>query len=254
MKKCVYITVIVLLLVGIVIPNVHANVNKIYIKDDDVKVEYGCIYGGVLEPSFFQSEPIRGASLVLEGGGIKKTTISGLILGQFKFDNLPIGHTYTITASHHKYNTKIKTYTLTDDKPSLEVVIHMYPKDKSKTKSINEEPTCFGTILGHTHMKYCWAWCPVPFAKVDAGIKQTISLANGFYILTGLPLGRTYTVTASKRGYHDDTKEVTLTVEEPYKEIYLDLQEKEDYHRNNYFPLPFLARILGLTFSAPRPL
>jgi hypothetical protein len=182
LKKCVNITVIVLLLVGIIIPTVHANVNKIFIKDDDITVEYGCIYGGVFEPSFFQSEPIRGVSLVLEGGGIKKTSISGLILGQFKFDNLPLGLTYTITANHYKYNTKIKTYTLTRDKPSLEVVIHMYPKDKSITKAINDESTCFGTIYGHTHMKYCWAWCPVPFAKVDSGVKQTISMTNGFYI------------------------------------------------------------------------
>jgi hypothetical protein len=96
-------------------------------------------------------------------------------------------------------------------------------------KTINEEdPGCFGTIYGHTHYAYTWTWNPVNFAKVDAGVKKTYSTINGFYILTGLPLDQTYTVTASKLGHYNKTHVITLTKDNPVVKQYFDLQPKDE--------------------------
>jgi len=90
------------------------------------------------------------------------------------------------------------------------------------------DTTCLGTIYGNTHMSYCWSWCPVPFAIVTAGCRKTISTINGFYIISGLPLEKTYNLIGSKKGYHNDSEMITLTREEPVKKVLLDLQPIDD--------------------------
>jgi hypothetical protein len=92
-------------------------------------------------------------------------------------------------------------------------------------KTIDEdESLCTGMIYGHTHTAYCWSWVPVNFAFVDAGIKNTYSTFNGFYVLSGLPLGKTYTVTASKKGYNAKMHQITLTRDCPVVKQFFDLQ------------------------------
>ena len=96
-------------------------------------------------------------------------------------------------------------------------------------KTIDEyETLCIGSIYGNTHTAYCWSWMPVNFARVDAGIKKTYSTFNGFYIISGLPLGRTYSVTASKKGYHSKTHHITLTKDCPAVKQLFDLQPDEE--------------------------
>ena len=191
--------------------------------------ESGRIHGNVYEASFFESPPIILAELVLETEGIKKTTHTGL-LGGFQFKNLPIELTYTITASHPKYDTKVYTYTLSPDKPDLEVAMNLYRKDDSITRDINQDESCGGTIYGYTLESHdTWGAYSVPLALVDAGIKQTISgPIMGYYRITGLPFDQEITITASKKGYDSDTLKHTFTELRPTYYYCFDLQEDED--------------------------
>jgi len=106
---------------------------------------------------------------------------------------------------------------------------------KSTSKILNKEETedssCGGTIYGYTIESHdTWGAYPVPFALVDAGIKQTISgPVMGNYRITGLPLNQEITITASKRGYDSDTIKHTFTEGNPEHFYCFDLQEKENY-------------------------
>jgi hypothetical protein len=105
--------------------------------------------------------------------------------------------------------------------PSINAIILKNTKN-------DDEATCIGMIYGHTHTSYCWNWIPVNFAVVDAGIKKTYSTVNGFYVLSGLMLGKTYKVTASKKGYHNDTHYITLTKDSPVVKQFFDLQPYDE--------------------------
>ena len=164
---------------------------------------------------------------------------------------------FIITSSGNALNGK-QQKNFGNISPSLQInSIPSLINIREKSSSNIEKPAYTGVIYGHTYMSYCWSWNPILFAKVDVGVKKTISTINGFYIISGLSLNKTYTVIGSKDGYHNDIKIVRLTEEIPIIEVNLDLQKKEDYGKEMnivYFPRLRLARILGRTFSAPFPL
>jgi len=189
----------------------------------------GSIYGWVHVHCFPPPVDIQGAKLTLEGDYISRTTFSGLF-GHYSFNFVQVGRQYTLTATHLKYKTVTKTFTLLADEPNLMVSISMYEKDVSKARAINQDLSCGGTIFGYTVESYdTWGSSPVPFALVDAGIKKTISAyPMGYYRITGLPFDQEITITASKKGYCSDTLKHTFTEKRPTYYYCFDLQEKED--------------------------
>jgi hypothetical protein len=226
MKKLTVFTVIMFILI-ILAPCINATIHT-----EKQSNETGRIHGNVYEASFFESPPIILAKLVLETEGIKKTTFSG-ILGGFQFNSLPIGLTYSITVSHHLYHTKVYTYTLSSNKPDLEVAMNLYRKDDSITKDIYQDESYGGTIFGYTLESHdTWGAYPVPLALVDAGIKQTISgPVMGYYRITGLPFDQEITIYACKKGYDSDILKYTFTELRPTYYYCFDLQGNEDVEK-----------------------
>lgn len=195
----------------------------------------GSVSGGVCVETFPPPVIIQGAKLTLEGDYITKTTFSGL-LGKFKFHAVPIGRQHTLTATHPKFKTVTKTFTLTADNPDIYISIHMYgksdimtiEKDDLVAKTISQDSSCGGTIYGNTGTSYIWSFSPVPFALVDAEIKKTISAyPMGCYRITGLPFDQEITITASKKGYYSDTLKHTFTEKNPTYYYCFDLQGDE---------------------------
>ena len=186
------------------------------------------VYGWVHVHCFPPPVDIQGVKLTLEGDYITKTTFSGLF-GHYSFNFVQVGRQYTLTATHPKYKTVTKTFTLLADEPNLMVSISMYEKDDSKARAINQDVSCGGTIYGHTLESHdTWGAYPVPFALVDAGIKKTISGPLSNYRITGLPLNQEITITASKKGYHSDTLKHTFTELKSTYYYCFDLKEDED--------------------------
>jgi hypothetical protein len=221
-KKIMTFGTIIMLLGIILVPCINATIHT-----EKQSNEPGRIHGNVYEASFFESPPVILAELVLETEGIKKTTFTGL-LGGFEFNDLPIGLTYTITASHPQYHTKVYSYTLSPDKPDLEVAMNLYKKDdRSKVNTINDESTCLGSIYGNAGTSYGWGFSPVGLVKVEAGGKSTISSPiMGFYKIRNLPLG-TYTITGTKRGYDTFTDTVKLTERYSDKQVFIHMEPND---------------------------
>ena len=229
MKNKKYLTyATMLLLLGVIIaPGINASIVQISVDKNENMVDLGRIHGSVYEASFFESPPVILAKLVLETEGIKKTTYTGL-LGGFQFNDLPIGLTYTITASHPQYYTKVYTYTLSPDKPDLEVAMNLYKKDDhSKVRTTAEKPACLGSIYGNAGTSHGWGFSPVFFTKISAGGRTTISLPfNGQYRINNLFLG-TYTITGRKIGYDTFTDTVTLTKDRPDKQVFIHMEPND---------------------------
>jgi len=113
------------------------------IENDDNTGKYGRVSGMVHTAGFPPYTYISGAKIVLEGDAIKRITFSGP-LGGYRFNFLTIGRPYTITASHPKYKTQTKTFTITADKPHIFLNFPMYEKNTRNTKS--EEPYKYQNI------------------------------------------------------------------------------------------------------------
>jgi len=187
--------------------------------------KYGRVSGFVHTAGFPPYTYISGAKIVLEGDAIKRITFSGP-LGLYRFNFLTIGRLYTITVSHPDYKTVTKTITISSDRPIYTLGIPMKDKDESKTKS--EEPACLGSIRGGVIRFYGGGWQdPIPFAKIDIGIRKTRANRFGQYRINFLPVNRTYTVTASAKGYQSETREITLTAEKPDGTVHFSLKESD---------------------------
>ena len=187
--------------------------------------KYGMIVGFVGTYGFPPPLPITGAKLVLEGGSCKRIAFSGPY-GGFRFYFLEFERQYTITATHPYYQTVTKTITISADDPIYLLGISMKDKDESKTKS--EEPACLGSIRGGVIRFYGGGWQdPIPFAKIDIGIRKTRANRFGQYRINFLPVNRTYTVTASAKGYQSETREITLTAEKPDGTVHFSLKESD---------------------------
>jgi len=190
----------------------------------------GSIYGNTGIGYIWGFSPVR--FVKVSAGG--KTTISSPFMGEYRIRGLPLG-TYTITGVKKGYETFTDTVTLTENYPDKQVFVDMEPNDESVEKTsdvinivntINYEPACFGTIIGKTGA-YSWSgWGPVNNVKVTIGSRTKYSKPHFFF--TGLALGQTYTVTASKTGWKTQTKEVTLSEDNPIANIQFDLDNDDD--------------------------
>ena len=207
---------------------IASNINAVKLsnnsKKDDLD-DYGSISGSVIIHCFPPPEYITGAKLVLKREKTTRNTFSGL-LGNFRFNLIPIGWQYTLTVTHSDFKTVEKTFTLLPEDLDMRISIAMLGKD-SKSKN-NKDIVESGTIYGYIGSIYIWGFTPVPFALVDAGMKKTVSAYPlGGYSLNDLPFDQEITVTASKIGYKSDTIKLTLTKEKTSYYVF-DLQEKED--------------------------
>jgi hypothetical protein len=91
----------------------------------------------------------------------------------------------------------------------------------------NELTFCTGTIFGEVgNCHGVYTWDTYPFALVTTEDRHTRCNFWGQFRLSFLTLDREYNVTASYFGY-ELTKSVTLTKEEPVKEIHFDMYETE---------------------------
>lgn len=114
----------------------------------------------------------------------------------------------------------------------------------NKKIEVDEESACLGSVYGHTGVGYIWGFSPVRFAKVQAGIKTTISGSiMGEYKIRGLPLGK-YTVTGTKKGYDTFTDTVTLTERYPDKQVFVHLEPNDKIKNKAINTLPLLLRFL----------
>ena len=200
---------------------------KLYTKKESC--EFGSVSGSIIIHCFPPPEYISGAKLSLEGDYLTRTTFSGL-LGNYRFNAVPVGRQYTLTVTHPKFKSQTKTFTLLADDPDIRISFSLMGKDEVISNLDNEKSSCGGTIYGYTGDHFdTWGSTPVPLALVDAGVKKTISgFPMGSYRLTDLPLNQELIVTASKSGYKSDTLKVTLTELKPSYYYCFDLKEKED--------------------------
>ncbi len=164
----------------------------------------------------------------------EKSTTSSPIMGFFKIKNLPLG-TCKITGTKKGHDTFTETVKPTEKHPDKQVFIHIEPNDENvnrvktkivKNNDITNEQTCFGTIVGKTGT-YMWSgWCPIYNVKITIGFRTKYSKPHFFF--TGLPLDQTYTVTASKPGWKTETREVTLTKNNPIENIWFEMDDNGD--------------------------
>lgn len=96
----------------------------------------------------------------------------------------------------------------------------------------NEESTCLGVIDGFTSYITAFHTEPLPFTLVevkgDLLYRRDRSNIISYFRIAGLPLGKTYNVTASKRGFNSETKTAILTSDEPKVRLFLTLRENDD--------------------------
>jgi len=246
---------IIVLLVIILAPCINATLLEGKTINEESS-DYGRVSGDVVVHCFPPPTYIVGAKLVLEGGNFKRTTFSGL-LGNYRFNFVPVGRQYTLTVTHPKFKTVTETFALSADDPNLKIGITMMDKDNAKTVEVNsktitissdrpiytlgitmkdkdesktksEEPACLGSIHGGVIRFYGGGWQdPIPFAKIDIGIRKTRANRFGQYRINFLPVNRTYTVTASAKGYQSETREITLTAEKPDGTVHFSLKESD---------------------------
>jgi len=107
-----------------------------------------------------------------------------------------------------------------------------------------EEPTCLGSIYGHTGISDTWGFSPIRIAKVETGGKTIISgPIMGEYRIRGLPLGK-YIVTGSKKGYDTFTDTATLTERYPDKQVFIHLEPNDESVKKANIRIPMLLRFL----------
>jgi hypothetical protein len=102
--------------------------------------------------------------------------------------------------------------------------------EKHQEKNDNiEQICCFGTIYGYVAAETGGYPSIIPFAKIEIeGVRKKICSILGSYIFLGLPLDRTYNLTAHAKGYRSHTFSITLTKVEPCKEQNFVLKEDPD--------------------------
>jgi len=204
---------------------------------EDLKEQgFGLVLGTTSWKKGWCMGELPGVKVVVIGESVPRVKISN-IFAHFQFI-LPIDNAYTITGTKSGYEGDSKTITLTKDEPLqfVDLVLEAHGNSKQsreKTESVKIEETpkqevsnCFGTIIGKTGA-YIWSgWGPVNNVKITIGSRTKYS--NPHFFFTGLALGQTYTVTASKPGWKTQTKEVTLTEKNPIANIQFDLEDNGD--------------------------
>ena len=247
-KKILTYASIILLISIAIAPSINASITKKSITVEKKEITgFGSIYGsthyllgwGVYELPF--------ALVVAESEGITRQDRSN-ILSNYRINTLPLDKTYTVTASsniiieqqgkYYELVSESKTVTLTENEPNIEVNFALttrqvesinVDKNKDDVKSYTpaEKPASLGSIYGNAGELYIWGFSPVRFAKITAGRKTTISgPLMGEYKIRGLPLGA-YTITGSKKGYDTFTDTVTLTENNPDKQVFIDLRPND---------------------------
>ena len=100
-----------------------------------------------------------------------------------------------------------------------------------KIKKVSENKDCtnlgciYGVISGETGGYPSF----IPFAKVKIeGIRTKLCDILGGYRFFGLPLERSYTITAQAGGYQTDSKTVTLTKENRVEQVFITLLKDRD--------------------------
>ena len=108
-----------------------------------------------------------------------------------------------------------------------------------KTKDENEKSRCFGTIYGNVFGETGGYPAFIPFARIEIeGLRRKHCDLFGGFVFTGLSLDRMYKVTADANGYEEDTKTVTLTKDEPCKDImFVLLKDPDEKIKKNMLPL-----------------
>ena len=209
-------------------------------EDEKLSIElekngYGIILGTTMWQKGWCMGELPGVKITAYGEGVPRIKKSNM-LAHFKFI-LPLDKTYTITGTKKGYEADSKSVTLSSDQPIqfVDLVLKALGKnydinEKNKIETLDiiyeNEPACFGTILGKTGANSWSGWGPVNNVKITIGSRTKYSKPHFFF--TGLSLGQTYTVTASKAGWETQTKEVTLTEEEPIANIQFDLEDNGD--------------------------
>jgi hypothetical protein len=127
---------------------------------------------------------------------------------------------YIITAHVKGFKPLSKYVYLTKEEPIHEIIFDMYESEPINIESKdNNKPIFFGYIYGKTGGVFGYASWPVGFTTLKFGYRRTISGLFGNYIICLLRIGKTYSITASKKGYDNLTLKVTLTEEEPIQRI-----------------------------------
>lgn len=109
----------------------------------------------------------------------------------------------------------------------------MTENNKMKSNIDSDKSVCFGSIYGNTGNCHDWSFEPVGFAKLQAGGKTVISSPfMGLYRINNLPAG-TYKIKGSKKGYDAFFYSVTLTEDQPDKQVFVHL-EPNDISLNLY--------------------
>jgi hypothetical protein len=85
----------------------------------------------------------------------------------------------------------------------------------------NIQDISYGIIYGKTWGTFEHATWLIPYAKIEIEEKTIYSSRFSRYKISGLELGYTYEIKASKSGYYNRTYHVELTAEEPCK--FLDI-------------------------------
>jgi hypothetical protein len=100
---------------------------------------------------------------------------------------------------------------------------------KIEIKDSKEQTCCFGTIYGYVAAETGGYPSFIPFAKIEIeGVRKKICGIFGSYRFIGLPLERTYDVTADANRYRSKTFSITLTNDDPCKELIFVLKEDPD--------------------------
>ena len=98
----------------------------------------------------------------------------------------------------------------------------------------NTETIGYGSIYGETYGLKGWMFYPLSGVHIEARIGITTvgmdtSTFLGKYRIRMLPLGYSYTVTASYPEYDIDTAEITLTSDEPHVKVNFGLERNDEY-------------------------
>lgn len=124
---------------------------------------------------------------------------------------------------------------------------------EEETVNTNEEydvePLCYGSIYGETYGLDGWMFYSLIGVHIEARIGNTVvgvGTSNIFakYRIMPLPIGYTYTVTASCPGYDVCTTEITLTSDEPNVEVSLSLERNDEYDAQIEFLFVYNSQLL----------
>jgi len=189
----------------------------------------GSIYGKVrYSPDGYYGDMPAPYTLVKVG---KKFDINSIIDSSYKITGLSLNQELIVIYSNPQFKTKTTTVILTNEEPNVELILYYYSEDEKdinpKSRTTYKETEFLGSIYGNTGTCLGWGFTPVPFAKVEAGGKTTISLPiMGRFRINNLPFG-TYTITGSKIGYDTFNDIIILTQNNPDKQVFIDLQPND---------------------------